>query len=234
MDGSVAHLAARVVMPLGVLAVVVVLVCSAIVLRERSDDPARVGAADPPEAWQVVATTYAEVRVPPPSQGWSVLDPDGVLFYADRRGEPAVGVRGPAVLDDGYCSASAGAGPSHRAFVGLVPPHPAADLRVAAAATSARWVSGIAGELRSTRRTTTRLADGAPAVSSRSTIRLHDRDPCTPTRVGLHVVSTRSRAGVVSAVLVRDLGPGAASEATVARILTSLRVRRPQSLRSRT
>lgn len=214
---------------LGVLATLVVTVSAAVVLLAHPGEPARVSAADPQPAWQVLRSSYAEVRVPPASRGWSVPDPDGVLFYADVAGEPVVGVRGPAVLDDGYCSSGGTDAPSHRAFVGLTRPVPGLDPRATDRRLRAAWTAGIAGttgEPLATRRTTVRLAGDAPAVISRTTIRLHDRDPCTPSRVDLHVVSTRAGDGVVSAVLVRDLGPRSATDQTVRRILTSLRARR--------
>lgn len=213
---------------LGGLATLVVTVSAAVVLLADRGEPARVATADPQPTWQVLRSSYAEVRVPPASQGWSVPDPDGVLFYADRRGEPVVGVRGPAVLDDGYCP-SGTAAPSNRAFVGLTRPVPGLGARAVDRRLQAAWTAGIAGtagEPLATRRTTVRLADGAPAAASRTTIRLHDRDPCTPQRVELHLVSSRARDGVVSAVLVRDLGPRSATEETVRRILRSLRARR--------
>lgn len=211
---------------LGVLATLVVTVSAVVALLAQRGETARVSTADPPPTWQVLRSSYAEVRVPPASQGWSVPEPDGVLFYADPEGEPVVGVRGPAVLDDGYCP-SGTAAPSNRAFVGLTRPLAGLDPRAADRRLQAAWTAGIAGttgEPLTTRRTTVRLTDGAPAAASRTTIRLHDRDPCTPSRVELHVVSTRAGDDVVSAVLVRDLGPRSATDETVRRILTSLRV----------
>ncbi|WP_309648406.1 hypothetical protein [Nocardioides sp.] len=211
---------------LGIVATLVVTISSAVVLLAHLGEPARETTAEPQPTWQVLRSSYAEVRVPPVSRGWSVPDPDGVLFYADRRGEPVVGVEGPAVLDDGYCERGDTDAPSHRAFVGITPPVPDPGPRAADRRLQAAWTAGIAGttgEPLTTRRTTVRLADGSPAAASRTTIRLHDRDPCTPSHVELHLVSTRTGDGVVSTVLVRDLGPRSATDETVRRILMSLR-----------
>ncbi|GEP36600.1 hypothetical protein NPS01_02630 [Nocardioides psychrotolerans] len=228
MTSLVAHLAgrvaARLVVPLGIAATLVVIGCAAVVLAARPDAPARVMTAAPEATWEVLRSSYAEISVPPRSEGWTV--PGGTLFYADGHGRPVVGVTGPAVLDDGYCPGVGSAAPSNRAFVGLTPPLAGTGLRPAHRRLVMRWTAGIAGDPLRSRRTTTRLADGAPAAVSRTTIRLGDRDPCTPSRVELHVVSTVTRAGVVSAVLVRDLGPRSATDPTVRRILASLRVLR--------
>lgn len=213
---------ARPVTLLGVVATLAVTGSAAVVLAARPTAPTPT-TADPEDRWQVLASSYGALDVPPTSQGWSVPDPDGVLFYADQRGRRVVGVTGPAVLDDGYCSDGRADEPSNRAFVGILPPLPVADLPAADRRHAAAWASGIGGAPLPARRTTVRLAAGAPAVVSHTTIRLRDRDRCTPARVGLHLLSTQAPTGVVSAVLVRDLGPGAVPNGVVRRILTSLR-----------
>jgi len=214
---------------LGVVATTAVTVSGAVVvgvgLTRPGPGPAST-TATPQAVWQRLESSYGALSVPPTEQGWTVPDPGGLLFYVDDQGARVAGVRGPAVLDDGYCSSGPAGAPSNRAFVGITPPRAGTTLREADRHLVRSWITGIGGDPGRSSRTVVRLADGTRAVTSRTTIRLRDRDPCTPPRAEVHLVSTRSARGVVSAVLVRDLGPGAAGDDVVRRILRSLRVDR--------
>ncbi|MCD4524668.1 hypothetical protein [Nocardioides sp. cx-173] len=176
----------------------------------------------PPAGWQVVERHGGRFAVPPVRAGWRVGRPGEELYYADRRGEPAVGVAGPAVLDEGYCVGHGG--PSNRAFAGLLPPAPGTAREVVARLTRA-WAAAVAApdaEPAGVRVVGVRLADGSSAVQTHTVVPVAP-GPCRPARAGVDLVSTQGASGVVTLVLVRDLGRGSMSQAVARRIVTSLR-----------
>ncbi|MCD4535697.1 hypothetical protein LRP67_16525 [Nocardioides sp. cx-169] len=211
----------RLALLLGACATLTTLVAWAVTL---APGPAAPPAATPaPSAgWQVVQRHAGRFTVPPVQAGWRVSGPGEVLYYADRRGEPAVGVAGPAVLDEGYCARHGG--PSNRGFAGLLPPMPGTAREVVARLTGA-WAAAVAGpdgEPVGVRVVGVRLADGSSAVRTHTVVPVAP-GPCRPARAGVDLVSTRGPSGVVTLVLVRDLGRGSMSEAVARRIVRSLR-----------
>lgn len=202
---------------LGVVATLVTLACGGVVVA--AGDTERVLPADPPP-WQVVTGPAGSFEVPPESSGWTVREPDQVVYYADRHGDPVVGVAGPAVLDDGYCEQASGA--SNRGFAGLTGPHPGTlwqvNLREAR-----RWRTAVAGRPTADGRTTRLvLSDGSAGLRTSALVRPAPGGPCQPERVALDLVSVAGPAGVVTLVVVRDLGPDAAPDPVVDRVLRSL------------
>jgi hypothetical protein len=185
--------------------------------------------AHPPEpapgtaAWQVVERPGGSFAVPPAGTGWDVVGEDEVIYYADRRGEPAVLVTGPAVLDEGYCEEVAG--PSNRAFAGVTGPV-RGGVRGVNGRLARAWARAVAGGAQRTavRPERAELADGAPAVRSRLVVRVPP-GPCRPARAAIDLVSARGGAGVVTLVLVRDLTPEGLAQADAELIVAALRPR---------
>jgi hypothetical protein len=176
---------------------------------------------DPAAAWQVVERPGGTFAVPPRSSGWGVAAAREVIYYADRQGEALVGVSGPAVLDEGYCDEAAD--PSNRAFVGLTAPARGRVGSVNARLTRA-WGAAVAAtgrEPTAARPERAVLADGSPAIRRHVVVPVAP-GPCRPDRVALDLVSARGEAGVVTLVLVRDLGPGTVADGVARRILLSL------------
>lgn len=208
---------------LGVVATLVTLACGGTVLAagRPSATSERPVAPSPPQ-WQVVTSAAGSFEVPPEPAGWTVREPEQVVYYADRRGDPLVGVAGPAVLDDGYCAQAAGA--SNRGFAGLTGPHPGPVARVNARE-ARRWRTAVAARPTTDGRTTRLvLADGSTAVHTTALVHPpRPGGPCQPGRVALDHVSVAGPDGVVTLLVVRDLGQGAAPAAVVDRILRSLR-----------
>ncbi|MDP2773259.1 MAG: hypothetical protein Q8O61_06845 [Nocardioides sp.] len=205
---------------LGVVATLVTLACGGVVVAAGAPEQAPPAAPVPP--WQRVTTAVGSFEVPPGSTGWTVREPDQVVYYADASGDPVVGVAGPAVLDDGYCRQATGA--SNRGFAGLTGPHPG-PLRQVNVREARRWRTAVAGRPTTDGRTTRLvLADGAAAVHTSALVRPAPAGPCQPERVALDHVSVTGPTGVVTLVVVRDLGPDAASASEVDRLLRSLRV----------
>ena len=200
---------------LGVVATLVTLACGGVVLA--SGHPDRGAPREAP--WQVVTGPAGSFEVPPRSSGWTVREPEQVVYYAD----PLVGVTGPAVLDDGYCDQATGA--SNRGFAGLTGPRRGSVWQVNRREAH-RWGTAVAGRPMAAGRTTRLvLSDGSVAVHSHAVVRLSAAGPCQPERVALDLVSVVGPAGVVTLVVVRDLGPGAAPATVVDRLLRSLRAR---------
>ena len=205
---------------LGVVATLVTLACGGAVLAATGAERPSPESSAPP--WQEVAAPAGSFDVPPEPEGWTVREPELVVYYADRYGEPMVGVAGPAVLDDGYCPEGTGA--SNRGFAGLTGPHPGSPRQVNLREARS-WASAVAG-LRPAATRTSHLAldDGSVAVRSHVVVRPARSGPCQPDRVWLDLVSVAGPAGVVTLVVVRDLGPDQVPAAVVDRILRSLRV----------
>lgn len=171
----------------------------------------------------------ARVEVPAPADGWTRKGGDVVVYYVDRRGDPAVGVRGPAVFRDGYCARRPGG--SNRGFVGFARPATGVSVRAANTALGRRWVRAVAldGDLRTSsphtplRTRPLTLADGTPAVRSTSRIRVADRRPCGAPEVVVTLVSVETGGRVATVVMVRDAGVhGALSNGLADRILGTL------------
>ncbi len=195
------------------------LACGGVVLASGAPRRAPEPAPTPP-VWQVVTGPAGRFEVPPEPAGWTVRDPHQVVYYADARGDLLVGVAGPAVLDDGYCGQAIGA--SNRGFAGLTGPHPGPVAQVNRRE-ARKWRTAVAGRTTPPVRTTPlTLEDGSVAVRSHAVVRPAPAGPCQPERVALDHVSVAGPAGVVTLVVVRDLGPGAAPGAVVDRILRSL------------
>lgn len=207
---------------LGAVATLVTLACGALVAAAGDDGvPVRSVVASP--VWQVVTAPGGIFEVPPEADGWTVREPDRVVYYVDEGGEPLVGVAGPAVLDDGYCRESSD--PSNRGFAGLTGPHPGA-VREVNRREARRWRTAVAGRPTTDGRTVRLLlADGSVAVRTTALVHPPAPGPCQPERVALDHVSVAGPDGVVTLVVVRDLGSGAVWDAVVERILRSLRVR---------
>ncbi|MFA6298528.1 MAG: hypothetical protein WC642_05135 [Nocardioides sp.] len=207
---------------LGVVATLVTLACGGVVLASgTATTTLEHPAAAPPPPWQVVTGPAGSFEVPPETAGWTVREPAQVVYYADRHGDPMVGVAGPAVLDDGYCTQATGA--SNRGFAGLTGPHPG-TVRAVNLREARRWATAVAGH-RPTAARTARLAldDGSVAVHSHAVVQPAPAGPCQPQRVALDHVSVAGPAGVVTLVVVRDLGPDPASAGEVDRLLRTLR-----------
>lgn len=205
---------------LGVVATLVTLACGGVVLASGapSTTPEATQAAP---AWQVVTAPAGSFEVPPGAAGWTVREPEQVVYYADPNGDPLVGVAGPAVLDDGYCERATGA--SNRGFAGLTGPRRGA-VREVSRSEARRWRTAVAGRAAPPGPTMRLvLTDGSVAVHSHAVVRPASAGPCQPERVALDLVSVAGHAGVVTLVVVRDLGPGAAPAAVVGRMLRSLR-----------
>lgn len=204
---------------LGVVATLVTLACGGAVLAAGGTE--RGGLPADPQPWQVVTGAAGSFEVPPETAGWRVRAPDQVVYYADQHGDPMVGVAGPAVLDEGYCAQTAG--PSNRGFAGMTGPH-LGTLDQVNRREARRWGTAVAGRPTTDGRTTRLvLADGSRAVHTTSLVRPPAPGPCLPERVALDLVSVAGPAGVVTLVVVRDLGPDAAPAAEVDRLLRSLR-----------
>ena len=207
---------------LGVVATLVTLACGGVVLASGAPRRATEPAPTPP-AWQVVTGPAGTFEVPPEAAGWRVRDPDQVVYYADRHGDPLVGIAGPAVLDDGYCASATGA--SNRGFAGLTGPRRGTAWQVSRRE-SRRWRTAVAGRATPPGRTTPlTLEDGSVAVRSHAVVRPLVAGPCQAERVALDHVSVAGSAGVVTLVVVRDLVAGAAPIADIERLLRTLRVR---------
>lgn len=207
---------------LGVVATLVTLACGGVVLASGGPTatPERpVPGSSPP--WQLVAGATGSFEVPPESAGWTLRGPDQVLYYADQHGDPLVGVAGPAVLDDGYCDRSRKA--SNRGFAGLTGPHPG-GVRQVNVREARRWRTAVAGRPTTDGRTNRLvLSDGSVGVHTSALVRPAPAGPCQPERVALDHVSVAGANGVVTLVVVRDLGAHAATAAEVDRVLRSLR-----------
>jgi len=171
----------------------------------------------------------ARVEVPARAAGWTRQGRDVVVYYVDRRGDPAVGVRGPAVFRDGYCARRPGG--SNRGFVGFARPATGVSVRAANTALGRRWVRAVAldGDLRTSsphtplRTRPLTLADGTTAVRSTSRIRVADRGPCGAPVVVVTLVSVGTGGRVATLVMVRDAGvPGALADGRADRILGTL------------
>lgn len=229
---------------LAVVAAVALVISAAVTLTAyagRDGGPAAggAGARSPGRAFpdgQLVVSggrTGASVEVPARRTGWTVESRDTVVYYVDRRGEPAVGVSGAAVLSDGYCRQHPDG--SDRGFVGFTRPVPGTDVREAATALARRWVRAVAlhEDLRTssphtplrTREVT--LADGTPAVRSTARVLPTGHGPCAAPSVVLTLLSfdTGGRGGAVATlVMVRDAGAaGDLSDAVAERILRTVR-----------
>lgn len=186
----------RVVAVLGVLAVLSVLGSATLAAVHRPDRA-------PTRQW--LRAHGLEVAVP--AARWR-LEPasEAIRYDAD-----AV-VRAPAVLDVGFCPSQRS---SSRAFVGLLPPV-ANTLQTVVARTAATWASGISGK-----------AIGVAGSPRGARVDLDvpvPPGPCAPTTAHLTVVGRSTPAGVVTLVLVRDVGePGDLSAAAADAIVRSLR-----------
>jgi len=132
------------------------------------------------------------------AHGWELAVPGGrwrlePATRAIRYDDDAL-VRAPAVLDVGFCPSATS---SSRAFAGILPPQPGAVADVVAA-TARTWARAIG-------------RSDAPAVGHVRSSRV-DLDvpaaagPCSPTTEHLTVVGRRGDAGVVAALVVRDVG----------------------------
>lgn len=139
-----------------------------------------------------------------PVVGWRREPQSSAIAYS----EDAL-VRAPAVLDEGFCPS---APTSSRAFVGLLPPvaGPVEEVALRAAGT---WASGIAGSAVGVAGEPASRVDVDVPVSA---------GPCAPVAAHLTVVSHPTDAGVVTLVLVRDVGePGDLTRAGAERIIAS-------------
>jgi len=213
---------------LAVTAALVVLVWTA---TRQSGPPRQLVTAD--------GRTGVVLEVPGEDRGWQVLDRDTRIAYALGADRPGVFVVAPAVFGADVCEATGQA--TSRAFVGLTGrlaaglSDGAAAGRAALGATHRRvardWLTALtrspggggqpAGTgLASGRRV---AADGTPARSSTAVVSLV-AGSCNPPRVELTVISLRMGPSVSSAVMVRDLGVGAAglSDVDARAILASL------------
>jgi hypothetical protein len=207
---------------LGVVATLVTL-ASGVVVVSAAGSAEQGRHAAPATPWQEVRGPAGSFEVPPRPAGWTIRDPGQVVYYADRYGEPVVGVAGPAVLDDGYCARAAGA--SNRGFAGLTGPHPGA-VRQVHLREARRWRSAVAGHESTAGQTgTLTVDDGSVGTHTHAVVRAASSGPCQPDRVAIDLVSVAGPAGVVTLVVVRDLGSGAAPAAVVDRLLRSLETR---------
>jgi hypothetical protein len=140
-----------------------------------------------------------------PTEGWRLEPQTSAVRYDDS----AV-VRGPAVLDAGFCPSAPS---SSRAFVGFLAPV-RGELSGVLTAQLGTWVAAIGG-----------AAVPVPAVAGPRA----DFDvpvpagPCAPTTAHLTLVARETSLGVVVLVLVRDVGePGDLTPAEAERIVASL------------
>ena len=189
----------RVVGVLGILAVLSVLGAAAAAVVHRPESRAVAGS-------QWLRAYGLEVAVP--VARWRLTQESEAIRYGDT-----ATVRAPAVLDEGFCPSSRS---SSRAFVGLLPPQPG---RLDAVLTNqlAGWVFAIGGK-----------AIPIPAVKGpRADFEVPvPAGPCAPTTAHLTLVATTTAQGVVTLVLVRDVGePGDLSPKEADAIAQSLRSR---------
>ena len=220
---------------LAVLAVLGTTVAAVAAYTHRDAGPAAGAAPAPPRPGPAFAGGRflrgggARVEVPAPADGWTRMGGDVVVYYVDRRGDPAVGVRGPAVFRDGYCARRPGG--SNRGFVGFARATSGVSVRAANTALGRRWVRAVAldGDLRTSsphtplRTRPLTLADGTTAVRSTSWIRVADRGPCGAPEVVVTLVSVGTGRRVATLVMVRDAGVRGALPAGLAdRILGTL------------
>ena len=148
------------------------------------------------------------VEVAVPVTRWRLADPSEAIRYGDT-----ATVRAPAVLDEGFCPSSHS---SSRAFVGMLPARAGAIADVLSRQL-AGWASAIRGEAVPTPTVTGTRADLDVPVPP---------GPCAPTTVHLTLVATPTAQGVVTLVLVRDVGePGDLSATAADAIVQSLRSR---------
>lgn len=168
-------------------------------------------------------------EVPARSEGWRTESSDTVLYYVDRKGDMAVGVTGPAVFRDGYCTQTSE--DSNRAFVGFTRSATGMGAREANTDLSRQWLAAVSldEDLRTShphtplRTTRVTLADGSTAVRSSSRITLDSDRPCDPPAVELTMVSLDTGESVANLVLVRDTGVrGGLSDALADRIVGTL------------
>jgi hypothetical protein len=175
----------------------------------------------------VVAGSGARVEVR--ATGWSLEPRDAVIYYVGRSGEPAVGVTGPAVYDEGYCARAARG--SNRGFVGFTRATTGQGARDVSRDLGRAWLRAVArtgdhrGASPHSRMITRvlRLAEGT-AVASTGRIAVADPGPCDAPVVVVTVASLDVGSSVASLVLVRDAGRrGTLTDAQAGRILGSLR-----------
>ena len=220
---------------LAVLAVLGTTVAAVAAYTHRDDAGPVAGAPAPPRpghaftGGRFLRGGGARVEVPPPADGWTRTRGDVVVYYVDRRGDPAVGVRGPAVFRDGYCARRPGG--SNRGFVGFARPATGVSVATANTALGRRWVRAVAldGDLRTSRPHTPlrtdrlTLADGTTAVRSVSRIRVADHGPCGAPEVVVTLVSLDAGGRVATLVMVRDAEVrGALADGLADRILGTL------------
>lgn len=164
------------------------------------------------------------VRVP---TGWELTGPSTAVHYLDGSGRVTARVAGPALLPAATCTDGAGTAGATRALVGWLAPSPttgtapeAESLRLAE-----EWAAAVALDPASGRV----LPVGAP--EARQVRGGHRTDvvvdvppgPCHAPRARVSVVSTTVPGGVVSLVLVRDLGvDDALRDAVAEEILASV------------
>jgi hypothetical protein len=168
-------------------------------------------------------------EVPARGEGWTTESSDTVVYYVDRKGDPAVGVNGPAVFRNGYCTTSSDA--SNRGFVGFTRTATGMSAREANADLSREWVAAVSlnDDLRTSsphtplRTTEVTLDDGSPAVRSSSRITLDSDDACDPPAVEFTMVSLDTGDAVANLVLVRDVGVrGALTDELVDQVIGTL------------
>jgi hypothetical protein len=176
----------RVATVLGVVAVLSVVATAAVATRDRRD----------PEPMLTVTGSGATFEVP--DDGWRVEDPSVRIYYTDTRDRPVAVVRGPAVLDPGYCGTG-----SNRAFAGFTRQPLEAWTRSL----------GTAGPVD---RGPVPLDDGTVAMLEQVDVEVDARGECAAREVAVAMVE----AGDVRVVLVSDAG--ALSREDVETILRSL------------
>lgn len=183
----------RAVVLLGVVATVCVLVASALAVHDaRHADRLWLRA----HGWELAV----------PVGRWRLEPASRAIRYDDH-----ALVRGPAVLDEGFCPSAAG---SSRAFVGILPPQPG-EVAAVVARTATTWAAGVRG----------RPVPAVAGEGSRADLEVAvPTGACSPVSAHVTVVGRRSAGGVVAVVLVRDVGePDDLSAADAGAVLATLR-----------
>lgn len=166
----------RVAVVLGSVALLSVLATAAVAVTR--DDA---GGPEPEAQPLTVARDGASFEVP--ADGWRVEDPSVRIFYTDERDRPVAVVRGPAVLDPGYCGTG-----SNRAFAGFTGQPIEA------------W-AGALGEPGDVDRTRVEV-DGREATLQRVTVDVEAGGPCGTPAAEVSMIE----ADGVRVVLVQDTG----------------------------
>lgn len=167
-----------------------------------------------------------------PAEGWTVDSQETVVYYLDRSGRPGVGVAGPAVFRDGYCTREPRG--SNRGFVGLAGSTPGVGVRAANVAVARDWVAAVSlgADLRTSgphsrlRTAPVTLDDGTRAVWTSALVTVPDPGRCGAPAVDLTLLSFATGGAVAHVVLVRDAGvPGALADDVAERILLTTHAR---------